>query len=83
MINGYAEFKVMLPTGGRFYAAWPQTVSDMDLRMVKAMLDANLEMWIDHLKAVAAGEAEYASWSTLSPPIGEHSGKTVGGEGSE
>jgi hypothetical protein len=57
-----AEFRVQLPGGGAFYAAWPQTVTDIDLRMVRAMLDVNLEMWIDHAKGVAAGEVEYASW---------------------
>jgi hypothetical protein len=62
MLKPTAEFRVVLPTGGTFYAAWPRSVSDADLRMVRAVLGQTLDWWIDALEQAKAGDLEYASW---------------------
>jgi hypothetical protein len=62
----YAELKFDLPSGGRFYAAWPQGVAADDIAMAKAMVNSNLNLWGEHARAVEAGEAEYASWAHVS-----------------
>lgn len=68
----FAEFKVVLPSGGRFYAAWPQRAPASCLTMVQAMLNATLQHWIesDARRSHAAAEAEYQSWFKDTKPGG-------------
>lgn len=71
--DGFAQFKLPLPGGGMFYAAWPKSATAEDLSMAKAMLGASLQRWIDRPRS-DAGEAEYASWFPVRSGSGESNG---------
>jgi hypothetical protein len=66
-----AEFRAALPSGGAFYARWPQSIDLDSLRMVRTVLGLTLDWWIDDAARRAAGEAEYASWSVSSSAKGQ------------